>query len=140
MNRAFRAGVKRQVEVTKEVAEQLVRKTLIDMSAKIVKMSPVDTGRFRANWQFGRGAFNPTTTEETDPGGSATQQRLMRAINEGVKLGQSDVVYITNSLPYAFRLEYEGWSAQAPAGMVRVTVANFGPTIARVAATIQGAR
>jgi hypothetical protein len=35
-----------------------------------------------------------------------------------------EIIYLTNSLPYARRLEY-GWSKQAPAGMVRITVANF---------------
>ena len=36
-----------------------------------------------------------------------------------------NVVYLTNNLPYAQRLEYEGWSKQAPAGMVRVNMARI---------------
>jgi len=28
-------------------------------------------------------------------------------------------------LPYIERLEYEGWSAQAPSGMLRVSLAEF---------------
>ncbi|NTX09022.1 hypothetical protein, partial [Myxococcus sp. CA040A] len=41
---------------------------------------------------------------------------------EDSKLG--DTVYVTNNLPYARRLEF-GHSAQAPRGMVRVTVARL---------------
>lgn len=140
MNQKFRAGVNRQVAMTQEVAQQLVRKTLIDMAGQIVAMSPVDTGRFRANWMFGRGAIDFATSDATDPGASQTQQRLTREINAGVTFGQSEMVYITNSLPYAFKLEYEGWSGQAPGGMVRVTVGNFGPTIRAVSAAIRGVR
>lgn len=139
MNRKFRANVAKRLKHVEAHVETLVQKTLVDMASSVVRMSPVDTGRFRANWVFGRGAFNPTTTDATDAGGGGTQQRLQREISAGVKLGQSEVVYITNSLPYAYRLEYEGWSSQAPAGMVRVTIANFRPIIRRVAAEIKGA-
>jgi len=34
-------------------------------------------------------------------------------------------IYLLNSLPYVRRIEYEGWSSQAKAGMVRITVAEF---------------
>ena len=39
-----------------------------------------------------------------------------------LKLG--DTAYLVNNLPYAVPLEY-GHSSQAPAGMVRVTIAEF---------------
>jgi hypothetical protein len=148
MNQRFRANVTKRLKHVEAHVETLVQKTLIDMASSVVRMSPVDTGRFRANWVFGRGAYNPTTTEAIDKSGkpvlpkSATTQttdRLTHDINAGVKIGQTEIVYITNSLPYAYRLEYEGWSGQAPAGMVRVTVANFRPIIRRVAAEIRGA-
>lgn len=74
-------------------------------------------GRFRANWQFGVGTADTTTTEGTDANGNATLARLKGAI-DGAKIG--GVWYVTNSLPYAKRLEY-GWSKQAPAGFVRLT-------------------
>lgn len=74
-------------------------------------------GRFRANWQFGVGSADTTTTEGTDANGNATLARLKGAI-DGAKIGGTWIV--SNSLPYAKRLEY-GWSKQAPAGMVRLT-------------------
>jgi hypothetical protein len=36
-----------------------------------------------------------------------------------------DVVYMTNSLPYAEKIEYEGYSRQAPQGMLRANVAKW---------------
>jgi len=35
-----------------------------------------------------------------------------------------DIVYLANNLPYAQRLE-DGWSQQAPEGMVKLTVQRF---------------
>jgi len=78
-------------------------------------------GRFRANWQIGVGTMNTTTTEDTDKSGSATLARI-KGVADGLKAGQ--VVVISNSLPYAQRLEV-GWSKQAPQGMVRLTVADL---------------
>lgn len=75
-------------------------------------------GRFRANWQFGAGSADTTTTEDTDASGAATLARLKGAI-DGAAIGGMWIV--SNSLPYAKRLEY-GWSKQAPGGMVRLTV------------------
>ena len=75
-------------------------------------------GRFRANWQIGIGVANDTVTGDIDRAGGATISRLT-AVAKAVKAG--GVVYITNSLPYAQRLE-RGHSKQAPRGMVRLTM------------------
>ena len=75
-------------------------------------------GRFRANWQIGIGALNRTTTDATDKTGGPTLTRLSKAA-QAASAGQ--VVWVSNSLPYAQRLE-AGWSKQAPAGMVGLTM------------------
>ena len=79
-------------------------------------------GRFRGNWFVSIGTPNLTTTEEVDPRGSQTIARGS-AILQGYAPGST--IYISNSLPYGPRLEFEAWSSQAPAGMVRITVAEF---------------
>lgn len=39
---------------------------------------------------------------------------------------QTKRIFFSNSLPYVNRIEFEGWSkVQAPAGMVRITIAEF---------------
>ena len=42
-----------------------------------------------------------------------------------------DVIYLTNNLPYAVPLE-EGYSKQAPAGMVALTVQDFQSVVAQI--------
>jgi hypothetical protein len=89
----------------------------------MVLKSPVDTGRFRANWQIGFNQPDTKTTDETDLTGMAQISRAQSELNSIKINGQT--IYITNSLPYAYRLEYEGWSLQAPQGMVRITLAEL---------------
>lgn len=83
--------------------------------------SPVDTGRFRGNWQFGRNSVPGGTIDRQDPGGTAASAEAVKALT--TPLG--GVVYYTNNLPYAQRLESGYSRTQAPAGMVRVSVAEF---------------
>ena len=45
---------------------------------------------------------------------------------QGAKV--EDDIYLSNGLPYAKRLE-NGWSRQAPTGMVRINVARFSSAI-----------
>ena len=101
--------------------ETVVRKTVLDMGAQMVRMSPVDTGRFRSNWQYGTDAINTSISGADDKSGRTSLNRIQAGVRGWVP-GQT--MYLTNSLPYAQRLE-SGWSGQAPAGMVKVTIANF---------------
>lgn len=114
-------------ERNKVKLETVVRETVLEMGSQMVLMSPMDTGRFRSNWMYGAGGINTATTTEADPGGGASVQRITAGVL-GWKPGE--VMTITNSLPYARRLE-NGWSGQAPAGMVRVTIANFEAALSR---------
>jgi hypothetical protein len=84
-------------------------------------MSPVDTGRFRGNWQVGLTAPVTGTLATLDKSGAATIARGNQVLSQAKSGG---VIYINNNLPYAQRLEY-GWSKQAPSGMVRITLARF---------------
>ena len=93
----------------------VVRKATLDLFAAAVRRSPVDTGRFKANWNVAYGAPAVSVTNSTNSGRADTETR------KALTLPVGGVVYLTNSLPYAMRLEY-GWSKrQAPLGMVRVT-------------------
>lgn len=85
-----------------------------------IKAPPGYTGgRFRANWLVSVGSLNNSTIDAVDAEGNATIE-AGAAVVAAVKAGQD--IFITNSLPYAHRLEWESWSKQAPAGMVRVTI------------------
>jgi hypothetical protein len=109
-------------------ADLVVQKVAIDLLGRVVMRSPVDTGRFRANWAVTVGAPSAGTTEATDKSGAGAVEAGARVL-ASFQVGPS--IYITNNLPYGPRLEYEGWSKQAPAGMVRVSVAEFEGLIAK---------
>lgn len=110
------------------------KKIALELFARIVLRTPVDTGRLRGNWQAAVNVFAPGTLDTTDPGGGET----IRAAT-GIVTGATPfaTLTLTNNLPYAARIEYDNWSKQAPAGMVRVSVAEFqglaGDVVASVA-------
>jgi hypothetical protein len=130
-NNRFRANMANRIEKAKVKHELFYRKLTLEILSRVVLKSPVDTGRFRANWNIGNGSPDTHTDQLVDPNGTSTiqlgQYQLM-----GMKIN-GQTIYVTNSLPYAYRLEYEGWSQQAPAGMVRVTLAELGGVAREIA-------
>lgn len=102
-------------------AVALQKKLALEALRRVVLKSPVDTGRFRGNWQVAIGVRPNGVVETVDPSGGATIANGTRPISA---LDQLDVVYLVNNLPYAQRLE-DGYSGQAPQGMVAVTVAEI---------------
>lgn len=117
----FELKIREFAERAKANADQAVRQVELEVSSRVIVRSPVDTGRFRANWQLGVDSPLAGALLTTDKTGAETKSRILAALP---KDATAHVVYITNNLPYARRLEY-GWSAQAPNGMVRLTLAEF---------------
>jgi hypothetical protein len=121
------------VQRAKANQDLVLRKVCLDLFKSLSVKSPVDTGRFRGNWQVGVGSMNGDTSSPVDPGGEQSISRAEGAL-ANVKVG--GVIYLTNSLPYAQRLEY-GHSKQAPAGMVRLTVQEYGLYLAKAVAELK---
>lgn len=103
------------------------KKVTLDALRGVVKKSPVDTGRFRGNWQVSAGTENPSTTARLDksaygsePGGDVLNGGLQILAT----LEPYSVTFIQNNLPYAQKLE-SGSSKQAPQGMVALTLAEL---------------
>lgn len=125
-----------------ERAKQVVDKVSIDLLTKIVLRTPVGNpslwknpppagyvgGRLRGNWNTGVGSIN-TTFRAPAKNGTAP---IARGRAKVATRDPSADIFITNSLPYAHRVE-NGYSTQAPAGMVRVTVVEFQSFIAKAA-------
>lgn len=127
MAQTFSLDIRAWCDKAKERADLVVRKVALDVGSRVVLRSPVDTGRFRANWQYGVGAPVLKTTETVDASGTETIARI-GTLAATARLG--DVIYLSNSLPYALRLE-AGYSKQAPAGMVGLTVLEFQAAVDR---------
>lgn len=99
--------------------DEVVQASLIRLGNRIVQGSPVDSGRFRNNWMSAYNSIDPSTDRKNDISGSGSKNVLIEKVSS---LDLGNVLYFTNSLPYANRLEYDGWSAQAVSGMVRINV------------------
>lgn len=133
-NAAFKAGFAALMQRTGADAQLLVRRVALDFQRALVLRSPVDTGRFRANWVCGLGAVNADTSRSPSAQGAAVVAQTAAEL-QNWQLGQT--IYLTNSMPYARRLEY-GWSAQQPQGMVRVTVAEYTQRLSAQVANLKG--
>ena len=127
-NEAFKAAFAKVLAKAGDKAEMVVRRSMLDLQGAMIEASPVDTGRFKSNWQAGIGAVNKAIGDTGDALGRT------RAVLQGWKAGQS--VWLTNSMPYAQRLEY-GWSKQAANGMVRLSVQNLENYMKKAAESIK---
>ena len=117
---------KKQIEI-KEVRKAYA----FALYSSIVKKTPVDTGRARGNWNVSVGSEDTSTSE-------TTQQKYKS--KESIPTPNGDEsIFISNNLDYIEKLEYggypnppkggsgktvNGFSKQAPNGMVGVTLAN----------------
>ncbi|MEC8039577.1 MAG: hypothetical protein VX083_15740 [Pseudomonadota bacterium] len=117
----FAEDINRWAQRTEEKLDLAVQKIALDLFERVIMATPVDSGRARANWQVTIGTVPNGTLDLTDKTGQATISRAT-ATAAGLKAG--DVIYLVNNLPYIQRLE-DGYSGQAPAGMVGLAVQDF---------------
>lgn len=129
----FTLDVQAFIAKAKKNPETVMRSVSLKLFSAIIKASPVDTGRFRGNWQTT--GVTPATglVAGVDPTGN-------KAVNSAATFITNapgwDTFTLTNNLPYAERLEY-GWSKQAPTGIVRVNVIRFQQLINEEAAKVR---
>lgn len=115
--------------------ENVIKKTVFDLTSSIIQGSPTDTGRFRGNWQVSFDTPTDNKLSNLDKSGNATISKIGTQINSNkVPL----VYWINNNLPYGNSLEYglypknsktgktiNGFSVQAPMGFVRLNIIRF---------------
>ena len=129
-NDKFRRNIQKRIDEAKGKQKLFIKKLTLELLKRVVLKSPVDTGRFRNNWMIGNGSVDMSTSIETDKSGTGSILRGASEVNSINVNGQ--IIYISNSLPYAKKLEF-GSSKQAPAGMVRVTLAEIHQAVRNVA-------
>jgi hypothetical protein len=113
----FELGLDEFENETDRQVEKLHRAVALEALKGVVLMSPVDTGRFRANWQVTPGTPATTELDQVDKPGGRT---IAAGSAEIAKAQAYSVTWITNNVPYAEELE-NGSSQQAPQGMLNVT-------------------
>jgi hypothetical protein len=129
-------------EKTGATMDETGRAIALELFTSVVKATPVDTGRARGNWQAGLGS--PINTQSFDDENAA----LGKIGGEVARFGMGSVIFLSNNLPYAAALEFglygtgagatnkttrDGYSIQAPYGMVRVNVKRIKGRIGRIA-------
>lgn len=123
----FMRAFDKMVERTEQNADQAFRAMCLQLFSGIVVRTPVKTGRLIGNWQIG---IDQPETGELDRTGDPSDSELPK-LNQ---ISGYSVVYYTNNLPYAERIEFDGWSKiKAPAGMVRVTLTEFESALRKAA-------
>ena len=97
------------------------KKAIISLTTDIIYDTPVDTGRLRNNWipSINQGSNFSMLGLDTSKRRSKERPTLQETISKVNTLKLGDTFYFTNNLPYAKRIEFDNWSAKAPAGMVR---------------------
>lgn len=129
---SFELNIQQFVDKAKGNIDLVLRKISLDMFSRVIMKSPVDTGRFRANWQVTINSILSGTISAVDKSGGATLSRVS-ATTLGMKAG--DTITLVNNLSYARGLEY-GRSKQAPNGMVRITLQEFGAVVTAAAGSV----
>lgn len=120
---AFSANIKKFVAKYNGQLDVITRELNSAVFSSLVYKSPVKTGAFRGNWRVNIGDKGTAKFDEKklDPAGAHTVE-VANKVLAGVKAG--DVVYHSNNAPYGPMLE-SGSSAQAPTGMVGLTILEF---------------
>lgn len=131
----FTADIAKFVKKANENVTQVVHGVVIELGTRVIIRNPVGDGKYwkrpppegyvggrsRANWQYGFGDMPTGTVNAVDKSGRQTIDALTGGVQGSKAAG---VHWIANNVEYINRLE-EGWSRQAPNGMVRVTVMEF---------------
>jgi hypothetical protein len=134
--RAFQVKTERKMT-------QVGRKVALELFRRVIYKTPVDKGPARASWQVTIGTPATGTVKLSDKDGNATMSRAVAA-SAGFKAG--DTIYLTSNLPYIMKLEEGGYpdgpktvggfSRQAPAGMVGLTVQEFAQVVNQISVEV----
>lgn len=116
-----------------EQMHQAARAIALALFSRMIVLSPVDTGRFRGNWQIDIEDPALIALERFDKAG---QQTILAEAAKLINYKIGATIRMRNNVPYAVRLEY-GWSKQAPQGVVRVTILEAPAIAAKVAAGLR---
>lgn len=108
------------IEETEVSVEDTLQTVTNALARSAVTLSPVDTGRFKGNWQLTLNSPTTSSLIRYDREGSATLHDIASTSN-AIKAG--DVMYIENNVEYGQLLE-DGHSRQSE-GMVRITGMRF---------------
>ena len=99
--------------------QELMKATILELFTSVILDTPVLEGRLRGNWIISSGTPEEGTFDVIDKDGSKATKKVEDHITK-IDGDKDFSVFLANNLPYAYRIEYDGWShTKAPEGMVR---------------------
>jgi hypothetical protein len=107
-------------EVSKKV-ESITR----ELFQLVVNSTPVLDGYLINSWHTakGMGEYSWAMERSPDSFGSGSKADIDSLLATKPFYATDNIVSMTNNLPYAYRIEYLGWSKfKAPTGMVRISL------------------
>jgi len=142
---SFTLDVKAFCEKAKKNPETVMRAVSLKLFSAIIQSSPVDTGRFRMNWQAAGASPRGGIVAGEDKTGSSATASVQTFITNSSAWQEFT---LTNNLPYAAVIEFGGYpgdgpntiggfSKQAPKGIVRVNITRFNTLLNEEAAKVK---
>lgn len=106
----FAADTLAQVERANERLDTIIGQSILELGERLITVSAEKTGRFKSNWYYGSGSPAFVTNEQTDV-------RTLNNLDALPANAAGGMHYVSNSLPYALRLEY-GFSGADSLGRI----------------------
>lgn len=126
----FHGDIDRWINAVNDGLEDCIELFAVKVHTDLVRRSPVDTGRYRGNWQVTANSTPLYALNQYDKHGDKTIAEGKRAIFAIMRGGGAvRSIYFSNMLIYANALEY-GHSKQAPAGVLGIVAAKLRTYIA----------
>ena len=137
---SFADQMRAEAAAIKKANIDTVRAVAIELFGSVIQATPVGNpelwqsppppgytgGSARSNWFLTNAAPSGEVTTATN-----YQQRQAETLRGIVSLQYTGRLTLTNNLPYIERLE-DGWSTQAPQGMVKLNVARVEPMVPQI--------
>lgn len=126
----FHGDIDRWINAVNDGLEDCIELFAVKVHTDLVRRSPVDTGRYRGNWQVTANSPPLYALNQYDKHGDKTiaeGKREIFAIMRGGGAVRS--IYFSNMLIYANAIEY-GHSKQAPSGVLGIVAAKLRTYIA----------
>lgn len=108
--------------------DQVRRAAVLELFSLVIDGTPFDEGFLRGGWQTSLNSPATGGILRADPTGAAAKLQVLSNLGD-----LNSVIYFVNAMPYAYRIEFDAWSAQAPNGMVRPEVVKWKTIVANKA-------
>lgn len=107
-------------ELASDIQDTVIRRFGLGVLTRVIRKTPVDTGRMRANWQVSFDNPETQSLDRTDRVGSMTLARGSSRL-QSFDLRRNTNIYLSNNLSYAPSIE-SGSSQQAPSGVAGISL------------------